>query len=83
MPAGTDSVAPIDAVKVIDGRAEALIVVNPGDGVLAAGTDSDSAIPLRRAGERLRNTDLAAFSAAGIARITVREPRIRVLPVRG
>ncbi|MGB8141300.1 MAG: molybdopterin-binding protein [Pseudolabrys sp.] len=83
LPAGTDSVAPIDAVKVIDGRAEALIVVNPGDGVLAAGTDSDSAIPLRRAGERLRNTDLAAFSAAGIARITVREPRIRVLPVRG
>jgi molybdopterin molybdotransferase len=83
LPAGTDSVAPIDAVKVIDGRAEALIVVNPGDGVLAAGTDSDSAIPLRRAGERLRNTDLAAFSAAGIACITVREPRIRVLPVRG
>jgi molybdopterin biosynthesis enzyme len=31
----------------------------------------------------LRVTDLAAFSAAGIARITVREPRIRVLPVRG
>ena len=27
--------------------------------------------------------DLAAFSAAGIARVTVREPRIRVLPVRG
>ena len=42
-----------------------------------------SAIPLRRAGERLRSTDLAAFSAAGIARITVREPRVRVLPVRG
>ena len=42
-----------------------------------------SAIPLRRAGERLRITDLASFSAAGIARITVREPRVRVLPVRG
>jgi molybdopterin molybdotransferase len=83
LPAGTDSVAPIDAVKVVDGRAEALVVINPGDGVLAAGGDSDSAIPLRRAGERLRMTDLASFSAAGIARITVREPRIRVLPVRG
>ncbi len=82
LPAGTDSVAPIDAVKVIDGRAEALLAINPGEGVLAAGTDSDSAIPLRRAGERLRSTDLAAFSAAGIARITVREPRVRVLPVR-
>ena len=43
---------------------------------LAAGGDSDPAIPLRRAGERLRVTDLAAFSAAGIARITVREPRV-------
>src|SRR5262249_56490541 len=43
----------------------------------------DAVIPLRRAGERLRSTDLAAFSAAGIARILVREPRIRVLPVRG
>jgi molybdopterin biosynthesis enzyme len=83
LPAGTDSVAPIDAVKVIDGRAEALLVVNPGDGALAAGGDSDSVIPLRRAGERLRGTDLAAFSAAGISRVTVREPRIRVLPVRG
>ena len=83
LPAGTDSVAPIDTVKVADGLAEALIPINPGDGVLPAGGDSDPAIPFRRAGERLRLTDLAAFSAAGIARITVREPRIRVIPVRG
>jgi molybdopterin biosynthesis enzyme len=83
LPAGTDSVAPFDAVKVSQGRAEALLTVSPGDGVLPAGSDSDSVIPLRCAGERLRSTDLAAFSAAGIARITVREPRIRVLPVRG
>jgi molybdopterin molybdotransferase len=82
LPAGTDSVAPFDAVKVSQGRAEALLTVSPGDGVLTAGSDSDS-IPLRRAGERLRSTDLAAFSAAGIARIQVREPRIRILPVRG
>jgi molybdopterin molybdotransferase len=83
LPAGADSVAPFDAVKVIQGRAEALLTVSPGDGVLTAGSDSDSVIPLRRAGERLRSTDLAAFAAAGIARIQVREPRIRVLPVRG
>ena len=83
MPAGTDSVAPLDAVKVTGGRAEALVTVNPGDGVLAAGGDSDPGIPLRHAGERLRITDLAAFAAAGLARVTVREPRIRVLPLRG
>jgi len=83
LPAGTDSVAPIDTVKIAGGLAEALTPINPGEGVLPAGGDSDPAIPLRRAGERLRITDLAAFSAAGIARITVREPRIRVIPVRG
>jgi molybdopterin biosynthesis enzyme len=83
MPAGTDSIAPIDAVKIIGGVAEVLMPINPGEGVLAAGGDSDPAIPLRRAGERLTATDLAAFAAAGVARITVREPRFRVLPLRG
>ena len=83
MPPGTDSVAPFDAVKMTNGRAEALVTVNPGDGVLPAGGDCDPGIPLRHAGERLRITDLAAFAAAGIARVTVREPRIRVVPLRG
>ena len=83
MPPDTDSVAPFDAVKVTDGSAEALVTINPGDGVLPAGGDCDPAIPLRRAGERLRMTDIAAFAAAGIARVTVREPRVRVLPLRG
>jgi molybdopterin biosynthesis enzyme len=83
MPPGTDSVAPYDAIKLKNGYAEALMTINPGDGVLAAGGDCDPAIPLRRAGDRLSLTDIAAFAAAGIARITVREPRIRVLPLRG
>jgi molybdopterin biosynthesis enzyme len=83
MPPDTDSVAPFDAVKLRNGNAEALMTINPGDGVLPAGGDCDQAIPLRRAGERLSLIDVAAFAAAGIARITVREPRIRVLPLRG
>ncbi len=83
MPPGTDSVAPFDAVKTTAGRAEALITVNSGDGMLPAGGDCDPGIPLRRAGERLRITDLAGFAAAGLARVTVREPRVRVLPLRG
>jgi len=83
LPAGTDSVAPIDTVRVVNGSAQALVPISPGDGVLTAGGDSDPTIPFRRAGERLRITDLAAFSAAGIARVTVREPRIRILPLRG
>ena len=83
MPIGTDSVVPLDVVKVSAGRAEALAAVNPGDGVLPAGGECDPAIPLRYAGERLNNTDLAAFAAAGLARVTVREPRVRVVPLRG
>ncbi|MCK9915597.1 hypothetical protein MXD81_41215 [Microbacteriaceae bacterium K1510] len=83
MPPGTDSVAPLDAVRVMNGQAEALITINPGDGVLAAGGDSDPSIPLHRAGDHLRLTDLAAFGALGLSRLTVREPRVRVLPVRG
>jgi len=83
MPPDTDSVAPFDAVKVNGGRAEALVTVNPGDGVLPAGGDCDPAMPLRRSGERLRATDLAALAAAGVARVTAREPRIRVLALRG
>ena len=83
MPPDTDSVAPFDAVKKTASGAEALLALNPGDGVLAAGGDCDPAIPLRRAGDRLRATDLAAFAAAGLARVTVREPRIRVMSLRG
>ncbi len=83
MPPGTDSVAPFDAVKLRNGHAEALVTINPGDGVLPAGGDCDPAIPLRRAGDRLSLTDIAVFASAGIARITVREPRVRVLPLRG
>lgn len=83
MPPDTDSVAPFDAVKAEDGRAEALASVNPGDGMLAAGGDCDPAIPLGRVGERLRLADLAGFAAVGLARVTVREPRIRVVPLRG
>jgi len=82
MPAGTDSVVPLDAVKVGAGGAEALATVNPGDGVLPAGGDSDPGIPLRHTGERLRSIDLAAFACAGLVRVSVREPRIRVLPLR-
>jgi molybdopterin molybdotransferase len=83
MPPDTDGVAPFDAVRIERDRAEALSPVNPSEGVLPAGGDCDATLPLRRAGERLRLADLAAFAAAGLARISVREPRIHILPVRG
>ena len=83
MPPDTDSIAPFDAVKNGAAGAEALVALAPGEGVLAAGGDCDPGVPLQRAGARLRKTDLAAFAAAGLARVTVREPRLRILPLRG
>ena len=83
LPAGTDSVAPLDAVKVADGRAEALAPVTPGNGVLWAGGDCDPALPLRRSGERLRGVDLAVLASAGVMRVSVREPRLTVAGRRG
>lgn len=83
LPPDADSVASFHAVKTVNGFAQAVATINPGDGVLQVGGDNDSLIPLRRAGERLRATDIAAFTSIGLARIAVREPRIRVLPLRG
>lgn len=82
MPAGTDSVAPLDAVKVTQDRAEALAPVNAGDGMLPAGSDCDGAAPLRGAGERLRRLDLAVLACAGLTEVSVRVPRLRIVPVR-
>jgi molybdopterin biosynthesis enzyme len=82
LPAGADSVAPLDAVQVENGRAEALEVVTQGDGVLPAGGNVDPAVPLRRAGERLRGIDLAVLASAGVARVSVREPRVRMVGMR-
>lgn len=83
LPPDADAVAPFHAVSSASGLSKVFATINPGDGVLAAGGDSDPLIPLRRTGERMRLTDIAAFAALGLSRIAVREPRVRVLPLRG
>ena len=82
MPAGADSVAPFDTVKMTPGGAEALAPVNPGDGVLPVGGDCDGSMPMRRAGERLRAIDLAALASAGVSEVSARRPRLRIVPGR-
>jgi molybdopterin biosynthesis enzyme len=83
MPDGADAVAPLDAVAVGDGRAEAVAPVAAGDGVLPAGADAAPEKPLRRAGERIRNADVAVLTAAGISRVNVREPKLLIVNARG
>ena len=82
VPPGTDCVAPFDAVKVTGIHAEALAALAPGDGVLPASGDCDPGMPLRRAGEHIGVAQIAAFAAAGIARISVREPGLSIVPAR-
>jgi molybdopterin biosynthesis enzyme len=78
LPAGTDAVAPLDAVTVRGDRAEVVAPVASGDGVLAAGADCVAGVVLRRKGERVRSIDVAVFAAAGISAVTIREPRLRI-----
>ena len=78
LPSGTDAVAPLDAVTLRGDRTEAIAAVAAGEGVLPAGGDVSPRTPLRRAGERLRVLDIAVVAAAGIAEVTVREPRVRI-----
>jgi molybdopterin biosynthesis enzyme len=78
MPAGTDAVLPLDAVILVGEHAEAITAVVPGEGVLAAGGDISPDAVLRSAGAYLRASDIAVMTAAGIADVMVREPRIRI-----
>ena len=77
LPRGADAVLPPDAVTGAEVHAGAAA----GDGVLAAGADAAAGQILRRAGERLRAVDVAALQSAGVARVSIREPRVRVVSV--
>jgi molybdopterin biosynthesis enzyme len=80
--AEANAVVPLEAIAVESGIAEALAPIAPGDGVMAAGGESDPARPLRKAGEWVRIADVAVFTAAGIGRISVRRPRLQVVAAR-
>jgi molybdopterin biosynthesis enzyme len=82
MPAGTDAVAPPDAIELRAGAACALAPLATGDGILPPGADMAAGEVLRRAGARLRASDIAACAILGHSRVDVREPRLRIVPAR-
>jgi molybdopterin molybdotransferase len=79
LPPGTDAVAPLDAVIMRGGLAHALAPITAGEGVLAAGTDAASGAALMRAGRRLDRPHIALLRLAGIARVSIRVPRLRLM----
>jgi molybdopterin molybdotransferase len=81
MPAGTDAVAPLDAVAIRGAQMETLAAVAPGDGVLMPDADAKPGLQMRLAGARLRRIDVAVLTALGIERVLVRQPRVRVVRV--
>jgi molybdopterin molybdotransferase len=77
IPPGADAVAPLDVVVARAGRIEIIAPVGAGEGVLPAGADADGRLLL--AGGRLTRIKAAVLAAAGVERVSVREPRVRLV----
>jgi molybdopterin biosynthesis enzyme len=79
LPASADAVAALDAVQKRGSQAEALAAVAPGEGVLPPDGDVAAGTKLLLSGARLRRIDVALLSTLGVERVTVRQPRVRVV----
>ena len=81
LPADADAVAAFDSIAMQGARAQALAAVAPGEGILPPGGDVAAGVVLKTTGARLRRIDAAVLLALGIERVTIREPRVRVVPL--
>jgi molybdopterin biosynthesis enzyme len=82
LPPGTDAVAEPDAVVVRAGSCEAIAATVAGEGVLQPGADADVQTVLLRAGQKVSAAGAAALAGAQVARLAVREPRLRIVRAR-
>jgi molybdopterin biosynthesis enzyme len=78
----SDAVAPLDAVTWRGGKGELPMAMTAGDGMLQPGTDATAGEVLRRAGHRVRASDVAAMQALGMLGVRVRKPRILIVRAR-
>jgi molybdopterin biosynthesis enzyme len=82
MPAGTDAVAPFDAVEVRGQTVYAHAPLASGDGVLPAGADAAPGDVLCPAGVRIRHSHHAAIAVLGVGEVAVRSPWVSIVSVR-
>jgi molybdopterin molybdotransferase len=82
LPANADAVAPYDTVEFRGTAANALLAVAAGEGVLPRGADIAPGAALFKVGRRISWVDLAVLTAIGQPNVTVREPRVRIVPSR-
>jgi molybdopterin molybdotransferase len=76
VPDGADALATVNAVQFRGDFAEIIAPATAGEGVLPVGGDCEAGAVLRRAGFRVRPSDAAVFTLAGITTISVRVPRL-------
>jgi molybdopterin molybdotransferase len=79
LPHPADTVLAPDDVAVTGNTAEALASATAGTDVLGPGEDAGFGRVLRHAAEQLRAVDIAVLRAAGVERIAIREPRLRIV----
>jgi molybdopterin molybdotransferase len=83
IPEACDCVLDSDAVDISGPMAQVLAEAIPGQGVRRAGCDIAAGSLVAEAGRRVRPGDLLMARAAGIERLNVRRPRLRIVNVPG
>jgi molybdopterin biosynthesis enzyme len=83
MPDGCDCVLDSDSVDVSGPIAQVVAEAVPGQAVRRAGADIAAGSLVVQAGRRVLPRDLLIARAAGIARLKVRRPRLRIINIPG
>jgi molybdopterin molybdotransferase len=81
MPEGCDCVIDSDSVEQTDALFQVSAEAIPGQGVRRAGGDIAEGNCLIDAGRRIRSVDLLIARMAGLDRLAVRRPRLRVINI--
>jgi molybdopterin biosynthesis enzyme len=81
MPAGCDCVLDADAVEMSGPLAQVLAEGAPGQGVRRAGSDIAARAALAAAGQPIGAADLLLARVAGVEKLAVRRPRLRIVNV--
>jgi molybdopterin molybdotransferase len=83
VPEGCDCVLDSDSVDVSGPMPQVLAEAIPGQGVRRAGSDIAAGSRVVEAGRRVLPRDLLLARAAGIARLKVRRPHLRIVNIPG
>jgi molybdopterin molybdotransferase len=83
MPQACDCVLDSDSVDLFGPIPQVLAEAIPGQGVRRAGSDIAGGSLVAEAGRRVRPRDLVLARAAGVERLSVRRPRVRILNIPG